>query len=157
MRMRSMLLCLAVSMWSAEAAVVVTPVVTGGFSYDYTITNTEPFGIIQVQLTLPVDPTSVSAPTDWVFNTFSSGSDTIVQWASETAEISSGGSLSGFIIESPFGPVSVAFEVTDTELNTSSGTTQGPGSAIPEPATFTLTALSFGALPLIRRWRERKA
>src|SRR4051794_15912789 len=103
-QMRSMLLALMVSLWSAEAAIVVTPVVTGGFWYDYTVDNSGPLGIILFQLTLPIDPTSVTAPADWMSNTFALGTDTIVQWASEISEISAGGSLSGFVVTSTFGP-----------------------------------------------------
>jgi hypothetical protein len=57
---------------SFRTAVILT---NGGREYD----NAGPLGIILFQLTFPVDPTSVTAPADWMFNTFASGTETIVQ------------------------------------------------------------------------------
>ena len=96
MRLRFLLLMLTVSLWAVNAAVVVTPTVTtvaGGFEYDYTVANSGTLGIIRFQLTLSSSPTSVTAPTDWIFNTFVSGADTLVEWASASEEIASGASL----------------------------------------------------------------
>ena len=142
-----------------HAAVIVTPEITGTFSYNYTIENTDPLGIIFFQLTLPTAPTSVSSPnSDWIANVSASGTNTLVQWASDVSQVPPGGNLSGFVVVSPFGAVSVPYETLDTQLNSASGMVSGPGdrtSTIPEPGTFAVAGLSLAALFLEQRYSRR--
>jgi len=155
MRIACTLLLFAASLCSLKAAVIVTPAVTpqgSDFAYDYTVVNNESLSIIFFQLTLSVSPTSVQAPPGWISNSFASGGDTFVQFASETDDILPSESRAGFIVVSPFSPVPVAFDVLLDDVNLISGVTTGPGqAAIPEPSTFIFATIAIAAAPVLRR------
>jgi hypothetical protein len=154
MRTISVLLFLGVSVVTTQAAVVVPTItpVTGGFSYDYTVTNTGDTGIIQFQVTLSSGPTSIGTPLDWISTSFASGANTVVQWVSVTSEIPAGADLAGFVIVSALDPVSITFKVTDMDFNIASGTTSGPSvAAVPEPGTLSLAIAAVLAAGVLGR------
>jgi len=144
-------------LFAAQAAVIVTPVTTSSganTSYDYTVSNTEPLGIILFELTLPQNPESVQAPSDWLVNTFNFGGIFTVQWASVVSEIAPNRSLSGFIVVGSQTSGPVEFAATDTEFNTINGTTTGPVlsiAAVPEPSNLLPTVLAIAISVLVRR------
>ena len=141
---------------STRAAVILTPSITTSdteFSYNYTITNTETLGIIAIDLSIPVAPTSVSAPADWITNIFDNGTGFVVQWISTTSEIAPNTSLSDFIVVSPGVPGTVSFSATDSDLDTISGTTTGP-SAVPEPASISLVSIAVALMMMRGRVRR---
>lgn len=163
MKTRWMLLCLAASLCPVEAAVIVTAEVTpvsGGYSYNYTVDNTEALSLIEFQLRFSAPPVSVLPPPDWMSNMFASGTDTIVQWASATSEIPPASSLSGFIVVSPFAPTQQQFSVTDFDLNVISGTTTmtvaAEQSSTPEPGTSLLAAVGFLSMGMLFRFVARR-
>jgi hypothetical protein len=139
---------------SAQAAVILTPTITPSgenSSYDYTVFNTEPLGIILLELELPVNPVAVEAPTDWTSNTFSTGSSYFVQWVSTVSEIAPNSSLSGFVVVAAADSGPVPFNATDIEFNMTSGITTGPAIPIPEPSMMLPALLALTAGFLIRR------
>jgi hypothetical protein len=155
MRICTVLLMTTTIVCSARADVVLTPAITpsgGDLSYNYTVTNTEPLGIVAIDLSIPVAPTSVSAPPDWTTNTFADVSGFVVQWFSASSEIAPGTSLSDFILVAPGVSGTVAFTATDADLQTLTGTTTGPvdTTVIPEPATFWFLPVGIAGFVILR-------
>jgi len=155
MRVCTVLLMMIMTICSSRADVVLTPSITpsgSDLSYDYTVTNTEPLGIVAIDLTIPLAPTSVSAPPDWSTNIAPDVSGFLVQWFSDSSEVAPGTSMSGFIVVAPGVPGTVSFTATDADLNTCTGTTTGPvdTTVIPEPATFWFVPIAIAGFMLLR-------
>jgi hypothetical protein len=69
--------------------------------YNYTVTNSESVGIIAIDLSIPVAPTSVLGPPGSITNIFAENNGFVVQWLSTTSEVESGTSQSDFILLHP--------------------------------------------------------
>ena len=139
-----------------------TPVVTeasGQLSYNYTVTNDTELSIILFQLTLPIDPISIASPAGWLPNSFMSGAQTVIQWASEdpASDIAPSGSLAGFVVVAPFAPGPVDFEVRNEQFDVTDGVTTGPNgpTPVPEPSTG-MMVLALAALPWVRGWTMKR-
>lgn len=162
MRIRSVLLTLAASLCSMQAAVMVTPSVTssgGNYTYNFNVFNGESQPLIWFQLALPSSPISVDSPSGWITSSAASGGQTMVQWLSSSSayDILPSQSLAGFLVTGSFAPAVFAFEARDSGFTSYPGTTAPGQASVPEPSTFGIAVLGLFGLPLIRRWMTRSA
>lgn len=163
MRIRSVLLTLAASLCSMQAAVIVTPSVTssgGNYTYNFTVFNGEIQPMIWFQLALPSDPAAVDSPSGWITSSSAASGQTMVQWLSSSSayDIAPSQSLAGFLVTGSFAPAAFEFEARDPNFNPYPGSTVVPGQAsVPEPSTFGIAALGLSGLGLLRRWMMRRA
>jgi len=138
----------------------------GLWEYTYEVDNSAGTEYVYYFELNPVDQATITGnPTGWddTYQDTSLGGYTA--WnAPDTGDwISPGGTLSGFVIESPYGPVNDYVEwFLVTDADGSEGGTTGSyegyvgGPHIPEPATLLLVAAGAG-LVLLRRGRARGA
>ena len=127
------------------------------FTYTYVVTNlsgsTDVFGALNVNVAPSANVSDIMGPTGWLG--FFDQTDSLVQWVSPG--LTSGllpGSSGTFSFVSPLAPVSqdyLAFGFSSGGIDTNTGTTVGPGVAVPEPGSFVL--LSVGCLLLLLRAR----
>lgn len=142
---------------SVYSAVILTPTATmnnGTYAYTYSVENASEVSVIGIQLILPVTPLSMSGPEGWVWNTASFGDAVMAQWFSTSTDfdVQPFASFGGFSIASTYGPAAVTFEAWDSNVESVTGVTEGPGLApVPEPGTRWLIVVAAGAMLIAGR------
>ncbi len=135
--------------------VLVNPTVSmssGGFHYNYSVTNNSPLDLSVVTISLFSSPLAIQnlvAPTG--FNTNFDVRLGLLDFLENTRSFTMGTTVSGFQFDSPFGPNTSSF--TALALNSNGGLVSFAGQTlapqvttpVPEPSTFVL-ALTSGML-----------
>ena len=148
---------------SARAQVVITPTVTQTgalYSYSYSITNLAATDLAFVNLDgLPMDPstaTNLMAPAGYQ-TVFSDGIVTFLPGLDNGSTFGAGSTVSGFSFDSAFAPSAVAFDTSDINNGTTTGTTIGPAAAVPEASTLVSLGIGLSVLAFAAVRRRRTA
>jgi hypothetical protein len=163
------LLAVTLGSAAADSLYYTTTPTSGGFTYDFTLTNTGDTGgtLFDLFLSIPldisdIDTTTIGAPVGWgdptggllFFGPDVSPSTSFIEWASDASglyDVTIGNSLSGFSFISS---QSVAGSLTFALNGSTTFDVAQPAATIPEPSAFVFCCTSLGLLFASGRWRR---